>query len=179
MELHDDDTALFEIMLRFLYTTNYNKDEMNKLIGSEHDQRILSLVRLAAQADKYTANILLNASNCLLGNESQVLSVFATAIETHYSTSVTADTPVGRSIVDSVMNYRTSWTIQPGFRSLMLKYPLLGSDIALFHHDQGTIDVQELACPKCLKRIYSKSTRKFHRCQNCDVSYTFQPATGI
>ncbi|KAJ4409260.1 hypothetical protein N0V91_002616 [Didymella pomorum] len=61
MDIHDDDPAHFETLLKYMHTLEYDKDTIAVLANGDLIQELLVLANLCAIADKYDVSIILES----------------------------------------------------------------------------------------------------------------------
>ncbi|KAF2123008.1 BTB/POZ protein [Lophiotrema nucula] len=155
MELHDDDPELFEIMLKFVYTGIYNMNEINNIFHNDISKNVLVPVRLSILADKYDINGILPPAAEHALSKLRALSMgnfgsIKACIECLYGACVQPNTAIGQSIVAAMLKHgkgSTKWGQE--LEPMILRYPILGADIALHQNKQELLNVQKRKCLEC------------------------------
>jgi hypothetical protein len=143
IELHEDNPECFEFLLKFIYIGIYDKGEIARLAGSDHNKRVLIPFRIYAVADKYDVGKLFESAAedvkivlmCAIKNREDILT---TSIKAHYGTEVKADESMGRLITAVIFKQHNDLLDTKNFEKLLLAYPIFAADVAL-HSQRGKI----------------------------------------
>ncbi|KAI4624429.1 hypothetical protein J4E83_004103 [Alternaria metachromatica] len=135
MELHEDDPEHFEFLLKFMYTGEYDKNEIAKLAGDDKGKRVLVPIGVHAIADKYDVAKLYEPAaedvKAVLMEASKGQDMLITAIHAHYGTEVNVDGAMGRLITSVVFEKYRNLVKTKDFEQLLLAHPTFAADVAL------------------------------------------------
>ncbi|KAF2658636.1 hypothetical protein K491DRAFT_713350 [Lophiostoma macrostomum CBS 122681] len=150
MKLEDDDPVHFEFVLQFMYTTMFDKNEIQKSTSRDKKKMVAYLVGISKVADKYNvprliplvADELAATLKCLHGAG---FDFSKGLVESYYSHCVTPGTPLGLIIAHSIIRdiFSTSYTNCP---DLLKAFPTLAVDIALRQIELSVMGVMPWRC---------------------------------
>jgi hypothetical protein len=138
MNIHDDNPELFEIMLQFFYTINYDcpMSTRKTLTDAGFERCILVPIQLCTLADKYDlwplqawgANTFASHIKAMSLAEAQ----WERIVQLYYGKCATAGTFMGKEIASSMVSKSNSFIkASVAFPGLALAYPAFGTDILL------------------------------------------------
>ncbi|KAH7091930.1 hypothetical protein FB567DRAFT_434637 [Paraphoma chrysanthemicola] len=157
IELHDDEPELYELLLKFIYCNEYDKDTIVKLAGDDKAKRVLIPIGVFAIADKYDVpKIYQPAANDVRGiltsSDIEYSERIQTALHAHYGTCGSIDSAMGKTITTVILENYASRLPKSDFERWMMSYPMFAADVALaVHRDDGIRKFYRQNCTSCNK----------------------------
>jgi hypothetical protein len=164
MEIHDDDPDHFEFALKFIYTLEYNAQEIEAKtkIGNDAKKRqALFIVRAYIVADKYDIRRLLppaaaHLKRVLAGRADT--TILESVIEEHYNVCSTPGAPVGKVIAPTIISTFHGYVKIDKFAALLKESPVFAADIAGYYYEQGMFNIRRVECQSCQRTIVCSNT---------------------
>jgi hypothetical protein len=169
MEIHDDDPDQFELLLKYVYTYNYDGAAINTLAGGEKEKRLLIPLGLHALADKYdipciSEPIAQDLRKSVVGIADDLL---LRLLDAHYKTVASADGPVGEILASCVLEGARSLIDTAEYDRMVVSHPIFGADMALALK-RDTIDAY---CTSCSKYVVVRRDMRKH----CNSAIVYCP----
>ncbi|KAF2123058.1 hypothetical protein BDV96DRAFT_639606 [Lophiotrema nucula] len=165
MEFHEDDPDHFEFALKFIYTLEYDKDEIKRLTNNDPDKQLLIPIGIHAVADKYSITKLIAPASDHIKSQLESLrhnydqsSLFA-IISAYYETCADADSQVGQALVDILLTRYSDTAKGETFHALLKDFPTFSTDVALFSSRNdllGGVGICAGTCSACKELNYFK-----------------------
>ncbi|KAJ8108593.1 hypothetical protein OPT61_g8068 [Boeremia exigua] len=177
MEVHDDDPDHFEILLKCLYTYDYDKAAVDKLAAGSVNKRVLVPIGVHALADKYDVPCIQKviADDLRSHLSPGTLKKLKCAIGAHYKTMMVAGGPVGALLASVLLEGQRGFMHTPEYQQLVMSNPTFGADMAL-GLARDTVDCRCSSCSKdfVLRRDVLGLERKWVHCPYCNCSAAVQ-----
>lgn len=153
IETHDDDPALFEILLRYVYHGRYNYQAIERL-ASDNIDRVWALFDLSSIADKYNISDLDNSAFHDMIQRLEKLAdpdfaIIRSVIERHYSSVAATDQYKGRELTLVAIEPRRKFVESPVFDAVIESHPGSAVDIARAAKDAYELCTENMYCSKC------------------------------
>ena len=136
MDIHDDDPVLFETLLKYIYTREYEKDAVATLASGDSIQELLVLEQIYALADKYEVAIIheliaQDARPKLLALKKEDVKHLNKIVSSHYDDTTITDSPLGGVIATHIVESCVHFMAEDSCMQLVKTYSSFGADVAL------------------------------------------------
>jgi len=152
MELHEDDPEHFEFVLKFIYTLNYDVNAIETAVGKDEKHEIVQyILGVYRVADKYDIGRLLGPAAAHLHKVLNTITEDSTlefVVQHHYGSCSAPGHAAGNTIASTIIDTCRKFVRTQAFRTLLAKFPVFASDIALCYHEQGMFSIRRFKC-KC------------------------------
>ncbi|KAG9193590.1 hypothetical protein G6011_03625 [Alternaria panax] len=139
IELHNDKPELFEFMLHYIYSDNYDKTAIDKLAAGDKSLRGLLAIGIYALADRCDIPKLYDPASkdlkMLLLDSASNQALISCVIRAVYQ-DFRLDTPIGRILIFVLLDEFINFAHTAGFRKMMLDLPILAADVAFYLHSK-------------------------------------------
>lgn len=134
--LYDDDPDQFELLLKYIYTYQYNTNALDKRFARDKVMRVKFAVQLYGVADKYEvpniyAAITEDVGNLLLAEKNDTFKLLNAAIHTYYQYTSKVDGPMGKMLVSFILKGHRAFIEAPDYIKVVTSQPFFGADMAL------------------------------------------------
>jgi hypothetical protein len=157
-ELHEDDPDYFEFMLKSIYTSDYDKKDIEELAGGAKTKRATIPIGIHQVADKYDiSNICERAGEDIKGileAAKDDIEILEHVIHEYYAHAIDPDEPMGKSIVAVLLKIHQAFIKNSNFEDLLMSYPVFGADVALTLQRSKSprlldlLSMQHVSCPE-------------------------------
>ncbi|KAF3009944.1 hypothetical protein E8E13_011114 [Curvularia kusanoi] len=181
MIIRDDNPNDFELLLKYIYTRQYDEAAVEKAAGNRAEE-VKVLLGIHLVADKYGVSVIYEeiakrVQALLAKKDVCTPQVLQAAVEAYYENHVAVDTPLGRVFVSLVLErYPLLTGLEPDtFKYLLKTQPTFATDVALALHEKygkvlTTSRAETYECGHC-KHIGVFAFTKGHKLVGRDKVY--------
>ena len=171
MELHGDDPDHFELLIKFIYTNDYDVKAILKLAAQDKVKRILIPIGIHVVADKYeVAKVSESAAEDVRSSlEGAAVDVIKAAVRAHYEGGTTVDGTIGKLIAQTILEDHSKLIPTAEFQALIKSQPAFGADVALavVSSTKQPGEVRTCSTSGCQYKNISQHGMRVQYCQRC------------